>query len=361
MQPFATLFGRPPTAAADAPGRVNVIGEHTDYNGGFVLPAAIPLRTRAEVAVRDDTTVRAASAGVGDGTVVSYRLGEERPGRGWLDYVQGITCVVAAGGGRIAGFDLRLDSDVPVGAGVSSSAALEVAVLRALRHAFGLALDDIALALAAQRAESDFVGARVGVMDQMASSLAGAGAALFLDTRSLAWRHVPLPPTIELVVLDSGVAHRHAAGAYNRRRTECEEAAALLGVPLLRDATPADVTRLDGHLARRVRHVVTENARVLEAVAALEAGDAARLGALLVASHRSLRDDYEVSTPELDLLVELALAEDGVHGARLTGGGFGGSIVMAARAGRARVAGARVARAYAKRTGRTATLLVPAG
>ncbi len=159
-------------------------------------------------------------------------------------------------------------------------------------------------------------------------------------------------------MIDSGVAHRHAAGEYNRRRAECEEAAALLGVPLLRDATPADVARLDGHLARRARHVVTENARVLDAVAALEAGDGARLGALLVASHRSLRDDYEVSTPELDLLVELALAEDDVHGARLTGGGFGGSIVMAARAGRGFDAAGRAARTYAERTGRLATVIL---
>jgi galactokinase len=175
MRQFGALFGRVPTVFADAPGRVNVIGEHTDYNGGFVLPAAIPLiHARVQVAVRDDTPVRAVSTAVGYRDILSYRLGEERPGRGWLDYVQGITHVLAAGGWRIAGFDLRLDSEVPIGAGLSSSAALEVAVLRALRSAFGLALDDVALALVAQRAECDFVGVRAGVMDQMASSLARA-------------------------------------------------------------------------------------------------------------------------------------------------------------------------------------------
>src|SRR5689334_15748651 len=334
---FVETFGRPPAVTADAPGRVNVIGEHTDYNGGFVLPAAIPQRTRAALALRDDATVRAASAEVEGGRPAEYRLGEERPGRGWLDYVQGVTDRLRAGGHPVAGFDLAVTSDVPVGSGLSSSAALEVSVLRALRAALGLALDDVALALLAQRVETEFVGARVGVMDQMAASLAEGHALLFLDTRSLAWRRVPLPPSIELVVVDSGVAHSHATGEYNRRRAECEEAARRLGVALLRDVGPEELGRvanLPDVLARRARHVVTENARVLEAVGALEADDAERLGALLVRSHASLRDDYEVSSPELDLLVDLATADPDVWGARLTGGGFGGSIVAAAHAGR---------------------------
>jgi galactokinase len=324
MDRFETLYGRPFTVAADAPGRVNLIGEHTDYNGGFVLPAAIPQRTRAALARRDDDMVRAASGAIERGQVGAYRLGAERAGRGWLDHVQGITHVLAVEGHPIAGFDLRVESEVPVGSGVASSAALEVAVLRALRRAFDLRLDDVALALLAQRAESEFVGARVGVMDQMAASLADAAGVLFLDTRSLAHRRVALPATIELVVLDSGFAHRHAAGEYNRRRAECDDAAARLGVALLRDLTPADMRRLDGlpgPLARRVRHVVSENERVLAAVEALEAADAERLGSLLRASHVSLRDDYAVSTPELDLLVELADADADVHGARLTGAG----------------------------------------
>jgi len=362
MRAFTELFGREPAVTAAAPGRVNLIGEHTDYNGGFVLPAAIPQGTRAALAPRGDMTVRVVSTAVDGGRVATYRLGEERRGGGWLDYVQGITQLLCADGHRIAGFDLHLDSDVPIGGGLSSSAALEVAVLRALREAFALELDDVALALLAQRAETGFVGARVGVMDQMASSLADTQSVLFLDTRSLAYRRVPLPAAIELVVVDSGVAHRHAAGEYNRWRAECEEAAARLGISALRDLTPADLARLDvlpERLARRVRHVVTENERVVAAVEALEGADAARLGALLQASHVSLRDDYEVSTPELDLLVELAEADRDVHGARLTGGGFGGSVVMAARAGRGGAAGARIGRSYEQRTGRTATLLVP--
>ena len=362
MRPFVELFGRPPAVTAAAPGRVNLIGEHTDYSGGFVLPAAIPQQTRAALAVREDATVRAASAAMDGGRAATYRLGEEQRGGGWLDYVQGITRMLRDGEHRIRGFDLHLESEVPVGSGLSSSAALEVAVLRALRDAFALQLDDVALALLARRAESEFVGARVGIMDQMASSLADAESVLFLDTRSLAYQRVPLPAGIELAVIDSGIAHEHAGGEYNVRRAECEEAAARLGVPLLSDLTPADLPRLDvlpERLARRARHVVTENERVLRAVAALRGDDAARLGALVHASHVSLRDDYEVSTPGLDLLVELAEADRDVHGARLTGGGFGGSVVLVARSGSGRAAGARITRAYGERNGAVATLLVP--
>jgi galactokinase len=360
---FAALYGRPPTACADAPGRVNLIGEHTDYNGGLVLPTIIPQRTRAAIAPRSDRTVRATTADLGDGTPAEYRLGAERPGRGWLDYIQGLTQVLAGAGQQPGGFDLRVESDVPVGAGLSSSAALEVAVLRALRSAHALSFDDVELARLAQRAEADFVGARVGMMDQMAASLARAGSALLLDTRSLAYRHVPLPPSLELVVIDSGVAHGHAAGEYNTRRGECEAAAVALGVPFLCALPATDLPRLAGlppRLARRARHVVTEHARVEAAVGALEAGDMASLGRLLLASHASLRDDFEVSTPELDTLVGLARNEPQVHGARLTGGGFGGAIVILAAAGTGAAIGERIRRRYGERTGREARILVPA-
>jgi len=360
---FTALFERPPGVVADAPGRVNLIGEHTDYNGGLVLPIAIPQRTVAALAPRADGRVRAASANVDGGRqVAEYALGAERRTGGWLDYVQGVTRALRADGAPLRGFDLHVSSEVPIGSGLSSSAALEVALLRALRQAFALRLDDVALALVGQRAETDFVGARVGVMDQMAASLADERSALLLDTRSLEYRRIPLPAAVELLVLDSGVAHRHASGPYNTRRAECEEAARRLDVPSLCALTPADLPRLaalPAPLDRRVRHVVAETARVADAAAALTAGDFGRLGGLLRASHVSLRDDYEVSTPELDLLVELAGAEPDVWGARLTGGGFGGSVLILARAGSAKAIGPRIAAAYQARTSRKATLLVP--
>jgi len=358
---FAALFGRSPPITADAPGRVNLIGEHTDYNQGFVLPMPIPQRTVAELAPRADEQVRAASASL-TGEVEQYALGAETPGRGWLDYVQGLTWALRADGALILGFDLRLASSVPIGAGLASSAALEVAVLRALRAAFRLPLDDVELALLGQRAENEFVGARVGVMDQMAASLGVGGRALLIDTRSLEHRSVALPAGAELVVIDSGVAHRNRAGGYNARRAECERACALLGVRALRDLAAADLPQLAAlpdPLARRVRHVVGENERVLAAVAALEAGDLVRLGALLDASHASLRDDYEVSTPEVDQLVEVARAQPETLGARLTGGGFGGAIVALVRRGGAAAVAERVTRSFTRRSGRSATVLVP--
>jgi galactokinase len=361
MKDFATLFGRPAVVTADAPGRVNLIGEHTDYNGGFVLPMPIPQRSRVELAVRDDDTVRAASTNV-PGDVQQYRLGEEKPGRGWLDYVQGITRLLRAAGHPVRGFDVRIDSAVPLGSGLSSSAALDVSLLRALRSAFGLEIDDVQIALLGRRVENEFVGAQVGIMDPMAASLGQPGSALFLDTLTLNYERVPLPAAAELVVINSGVAHQHSAGDYNTRRAECERACQLLGAARLRDLTAADLPRLAAlpePLNRRARHVVTENDRVLAAVAALRAGDLARVGELFDASHASQRDDYEVSIPEIDLLVDLSRSDPDVYGARLTGGGFGGSVVLLVRSGRGPAVARNVAAGYAGRSGRTPTVLVP--
>ena len=359
---FRTLFGRSPTVTAFAHGRVNLIGEHTDYNGGFVLPTPIPQRTRVELAPRVDRSVRAWSADAAS-DVVEYRLGGESPRQDWLDYLQGVTHVLLATRHELGGFDARIESEVPLGAGLASSAALEVSLARALRDAFGLPLDDLALALVGQRAENEFVGARVGVMDQMAASLAAVGLALFVDTRSLDYRPVPFPAGAELVVLSSGLAHQHAAGDYNARRAECEHACALLGVAQLRDIGVDElgwVESLPEPLGRRARHVITENARVLAAVEAMQVGNLTRLGDLFFASHASQRDDYEVSIPEIDLLVELARAQPDVLGARLTGGGFGGSVVLLVRAGSSRPVATRVAAAYGARAGHAAGVLVPA-
>jgi galactokinase len=366
MSDFPIRFGRFPTTMADAPGRVNLIGEHTDYNGGFVLPTAIPQRCRVELALRSDQTVRVWSTALAGGEPVpQYDLGAESPGHGWLDYVQGVTHLLGKDGHPLRGFDALLDSAVPLGSGLSSSAALTVSLMRALRKAFPLSLDDLSLALMGQRVENEFVGARVGVMDPMAASLADEGTALFLDARSLQYQRVQLPRGADLIVLHSGLSHRlaHGDGGYNTRRQQCEQAVALLGVPQLRDLGVADLPRvlaLPEPLSRRARHVITENDRVLGAVEAMRAGDLKRLGDLFFASHRSMRDDYEVSIPEIDLLVELACQDEAVYGARLTGGGFGGSVVILARAGQGQAVAERLAQAYAHRSGQHPKILVPA-
>jgi galactokinase len=360
---FASLFGRRPETSAAAPGRVNLIGEHTDYNGGFVLPTPVPQRARGELARRNDGRVRAHSAGWDrEAALAEYVIGKESPRRAWIDYVQGVTTVLSAAGHAIAGFDLRLTSDVPAGSGLASSAALLVAVLRVLRTAFALPIDDVTLAKLAQKAEREFVGAPVGIMDQMVASLGVQGAALFLDTRTLGTEVIAIPPGAALIVIDSGVKHEIARGEYRTRLAECEQAAALLGVAELRDVSAHDLPRvaaLPEPLDRRVRHVVTENARVLEAVVAMKAGDLARVGALFAASHASMRDDYEVSVPEVDALVQAAAADPAVFGARLTGGGFGGAIVAFARAGEEAEAARRISERYAKDTGRQGAVLLP--
>ena len=359
---FDVLFKRAPAVTADAPGRVNLIGEHTDYNGGFVFPIATPQRTRIALAPRADAVVRAWSRDVGDEQAwIEYRLGGEARGGHWGDYIAGVTASLRESGARCGGFDARIESDLPLGGGLSSSASLEVALLRGLRAMFGLELDDVAVAKIAQRAETGLVGAPVGIMDQMAASLADEHAALFLDTRSLAYERVPLPPATSLIVIHSGVVHRHAGGEYRVRRAECEEAARRLGVRELRDATVADLerARLPPPIERRARHVITENDRVVCGLAALKAGDAQQFGALMDASHESMRTDFEISTVEIDLLVGLARDADGVYGARMTGGGFGGSIVALADAAKAADAAARIAAEYARRVPLHPTVLIP--
>ena len=356
---FRELFGAEPDVTAEAPGRANLIGEHTDYSGGFVLPVAIPRRTRVELRRRTDAVVQVHSEQLG--TTETFRVGAEAPRGDWVDYVQGVTALARAR--PLGGFEARIDSEVPPGSGLSSSAALEVALLRALRQAFGWELSDLRLALLAQRAEVEFVGAPVGVMDPMAASLGSPREALFIDTRSLHSERVPLPPGLGIAVVHSGIAHDHASGEYRVRRRECEEATRALGVPSLRSLTLEDLPRIETlphPLDRRARHVVGENARVLEAVEALRSGALERLGALLAEAHRSLRDDYQVSVADLDRLVALAAEAPGVFGARLTGGGFGGAIVVAARPEGLRASMERVADRYRAQTGRTASVLVPA-
>ncbi|HET9157475.1 MAG TPA: galactokinase [Myxococcaceae bacterium] len=358
MSTFRELFGAEPDVTTDAPGRANLIGEHTDYSGGFVLPVAIPQRTQVQLRRRPDDVVQVHSEQLG--RTENFRLGTETPRREWVDHVQGVTALARPR--TLGGFEARIDSAVPVGSGLASSAALEVALLRALREAFGWRLDDVRLALLAQRVEVEFVGAPVGVMDPMAASLGNAGEALFIDTQSLGTERVRLPDGLGVAVVHSGISHEHSTGDYRIRREECEEATRALGVSSLRSLGVEDLPRIEAlpaPLDRRARHVVSENARVIEAVEALRSGALEHLGELLAASHRSLRDDYQVSVPDVDRLVSLAAAAPGVFGARLTGGGFGGAIVVAARPEGLRASMERVAERYRAQTGRTASVLLP--
>ena len=349
-----------PQVMAAAHGRVNLIGEHTDYHQGFVLPMPIPQRTIVTVRRRTDYLVRASSTAVVP-MVAEYELGDEARGEGWLDYVQGVTYMLARTGRSVSGFDLTIESAVPPGAGVSSSAALTVALLRALRIMCRLEIGDLEVAQLAQKVETDFIGAPIGIMDQMSCSLGHPGEALFIDTRSLHYERLPWPNLISPIVISSGITHAHAGGEYAIRRRESFAAAALLGVRWLRDAKGEALqrTQLPDPLDRRAKHVITENQRVLDAVDALRNRDPERLGELFNDSHRSMRDDYETSTPEVDALVSIAQADDDIYGARLTGGGFGGSVVMLAHAGRARAAAERIAAEYSKTVGVPGTVLVP--
>jgi galactokinase len=335
---FEASFGRPPRVVSSAPGRVNLIGDHTDYNGGFVLPTVLPLRTYVALAPRDDSSVLVGSDALPEGG--SFAIGSERRRDSWIDYVQGVTAALRVHGYELRGFDAWIGTELPLGSGLSSSASLSVAVLRALSAAFGFALEDVALARMAQWGENHVVGAPVGILDPMACQLGAVGQALFIDTMSLEHRRLPLPSKADLLVMDSGVRHAHATGGYRTRRAECEAAARALGVNRLRDlpeSATLDFDLLPPPLGARVRHVRTENARVLAAVQALEADDAETLGRLFDASHASLRDDYEVSVPEVDRLVDAAHALPGVFGARITGGGFGGAVVCLVRKGQAAV------------------------
>jgi galactokinase len=294
---------------ARAPGRVNLIGEHTDYNDGFVLPCAIDRFTVVEAELRDDPAVHVESLGESD----DFAVGSvERTGT-WRDYVRGVVERLHLERGA----SLRIESDVPRGAGLSSSASLEVAV--------GRALSDLAgeeLALLCQRAENEFVGVRSGIMDQFAVALGRADHALLLDCRDLSYRHIPIPNRVAIVVCDSHVRRTLADSGYNERRAECEAAAARLGLASLRDAAPEQVAGLP-----RARHVVSENERTLRAAAALESRDCVTFGELMDASHASMRDDFEIVPPELDALAAATRAVDGCYGSRLTGGGFGGCTV----------------------------------
>ncbi|MCX4881326.1 MULTISPECIES: galactokinase [unclassified Streptomyces] len=338
---FAALYGTEPEGVWSAPGRVNLIGEHTDYNDGFVMPFALPHTAVAAVSRREDGVLRLHSADV-EGGVVELRPNALAPesDRGWTAYPAGVVWALREAGHPVSGADVHLSSTVPSGGGLSSSAALEVVVALALNDLYELGLQRWQLARLCQRAENVYVGAPTGIMDQTASACCEEGHALFLDTRDLSQKQIPFDLAAEgmrLLVVDTRVKHAHSDGEYGKRRAGCETGAALLGVDALRDVPyaglDAALARLgdEEEVRRLVRHVVTENHRVEQVVSLLESGETRAIGPVLVEGHASLRDDFRISCPELDLVVDTALAS-GALGARMTGGGFGGSAIVLAEA-----------------------------
>lgn len=347
---FRTLTGTDPVGVWSGPGRINLIGEHTDYNDGFVLPFALPQAAFLAASPRTDGRWRLRSVDLDD----TVELGPDElvPGTpGWHSYLAGVVWALREAGHEVGGADLVLTSDVPLGAGLSSSAAIECAALTALADLNGLDIAPMDRAKLARVAENAYVGAPTGLLDQAASTLCVADHALFLDCRTLQTRQVPLAVTaagLEILVIDTRTRHSHVDGEYAARRASCEEACRLLGVPALRDVTDLDdaLARLPEQTGRRVRHVVTENQRVLDAMTALAAGDYPGLGRLMTASHASMRDDYEITEASVDLAVEVALAE-GALGARMTGGGFGGCVLALVSADRVDAVSEAVTAAFA--------------
>jgi galactokinase len=343
-----------------APGRVNLIGEHTDYNDGFVMPVAIDRATTATMTPRGDRLIVARSGG----RPLAVKIDLDHLGTGptgsWGDYIRGVAAILERRGHGLGGADIDIESDVPAGAGLSSSAALEVSVGFGLLDLAARDIDLTELALVCQIAEHEFVGTRCGVMDQFIACHGRAGHALKLDTRTLTQELLPLPAGVRILICNSMTRHRHASSGYNERRADCEAGVRLLtealpGVQALRDVTMADLeihrALLHERVYRRCRHVVSENLRVQQAAAALARGDLDELGALMVQSHRSMRDDYEISTREIDALVDAALGCDGVHGARMTGGGFGGCTIALVDDAHSETAAAAIRARYRSATG----------
>ncbi len=352
-----------------APGRVNLIGEHTDYNDGFVMPVAIELSVWVAIAPRDDRKLVVYSENFSERAEIELDEMDSRPRRHWSDYVQGVAFMLQKAGYALRGANMLIRGEVPIGSGLSSSAAIEVATGFALLENSRLPVDRVELAKLCRRAENEVVGARVGIMDQFVSCCGQTGQALMLDCRSLDYRLLPIPPDVRLVICNTMVKHDVASGEYNTRQAECEEGVRGLSprlphVRALRDVRIEELDRYRSDLPqtiyKRCRHVVTENARVRYATTALEKADLATLGRLMAESHLSLKNDYEVSCPELDLMVELASQVEGVYGARMTGGGFGGSTVNLVD--KRSVADFRrsVANAYEKTTGLSPQILTSA-
>ncbi len=334
---FEQQFHAHPTFFVRAPGRVNLIGEHTDYNEGFVLPMAI--ERAVQITLRPRTDQRVVVHSLEYNETAEFSLDDLQKGKGWLEYIKGSAWAMQEEGWALTGWEGVLTGDIPSGAGLSSSAAVEVAAVRAFAAVSNLNPDSVKIALLGQKAENRWVGVNCGIMDQMASSASRADHALFLDCRSLEYQHIPLPPGVSVAILDTSTRRGLVDSAYNERRAQCEAAARFFGVRALRDVDEAAFRRgpervegsradaLDEVTRRRARHIVTENERVLQAIASMRGGDPVTLGRLLDASHASLRDDFEVSNDALNAIVEIARRQPGCYGARMTGAGFGGCAV----------------------------------
>jgi galactokinase len=352
-------FGLEPVTFA-APGRVNIIGEHTDYADGFVMPAAIDFATLAAISLRDDKTIAIFSANFDEQVTHSLDHLPSKASHHWSDYPLGVISVLREAGVEIPPFSLTLNGDVPLGAGLSSSASIEVASMAAILNLTGTTIPLPQLARLCQRAENDYVGASTGIMDQFIACCGAQDHALLLDCRSLEYRLAPIPSHLSLVIANTMVKHSHAGGEYNTRRSEVEEGTALLRshrpeIKLLRDATVEDLRKWGDEMRpdvlKRCRHIITENTRTVAAADALEAGDLKALGRLMYEAHASYRDDFEASCPEADVLVNLAQKEPGCIGARLTGGGFGGCTVNLVENDKAKTFSVHLRDAYHKATG----------
>lgn len=349
---FQEYFHAAPRYIVRAPGRVNLIGEHTDYNDGFVLPMAIDRATWIALSPRNDGHVEVFSLDFDQS--VEFSLADFRNEQaGWAEYVKGVAWVLQEAGHRITGWNGVIAGDVPIGAGLSSSASIELATARAFAViSSGVGWEPATMARLAQKAENQWVGMNCGIMDQMISAAGVAGTALLIDCRSLATENVPLPPDTVVVVLDTATRRGLVDSAYNERRSQCEAAARTFGIPALRDISLADFERRAGELddvtRRRARHVISENERTLAAAEAMKNGDARALGQLMNASHVSLRDDFEVSSRALDVMVEQAQAHPACYGARMTGAGFGGCAVALVRADAADSFAQQVGKGYAQ-------------
>ncbi len=351
---FTEQYGEPPAVVVRAPGRVNLIGEHTDYNDGFVMPLAIDRAFWLALRPRDDNHVSVRSLNVNE-TALFTLTGLHKGSESWGEYVKGVAWALQEAGHTLSGFEGVLISDVPMGAGLSSSAALELAIARAFAEVSKLDWNPAAMALLAQKAENEWVGMNCGIMDQMISAAGQAGHALFIDCRSLAHESVPLPRGTAVVILDTATRRGLVDSAYNERRTQCEAAAEFFGVSALRDVSVADLEARGSELEtydpliyRRAKHIITENERVRQSKNGLRAGDARRVGQLMDASHVSLRDDFQVSSEALDTMVWLARQQDGCWGARMTGAGFGGCAVALVQADKAAKFADKVTRMYTK-------------
>jgi galactokinase len=354
---FSRAFGDAlrPEYVASAPGRVNLIGEHTDYNDGFVFPIAIDRSVHAAARARPERAIRVVARDVSDLCEFSLDSIRPDPEKLWSNYIRGVALELAKAGVDLVGADLAVGGDLPIGAGVSSSAALELCVAKALLAVSGASMPLPELSRLCRRAENDFVGVGCGIMDQYICGMGERGTAMLLDCRSLEFELVPMPLHATFVVCDTGKARELGHSAYNERRSQCETGASHLGLASLRDATLAEIEKaergMDGVVWRRCRHVVTEIDRALKAAACLKAGDLAEFGSLMDESHRSLREDYEVSCRELDVMVDAARRVPGCHGARLTGAGFGGCAVAVVDGGSVEEFIAKTAAVYEARTG----------